>query len=97
MSYEFRGIVMDEDIKESIDRYANHGVPTGGFLQACIENNLSEAVGRADDRHMAMIPAIVGYLYNEVDRRCWGRAGVFGEWVKLKHEERREEQEASAQ
>lgn len=99
--YIFRGIALDDDIKESIDRYVKHGIPTGDFLRACIENNLSEAVARADEYCLPMIPAIVGYLYNEVDRRCWGHANACGEWVSRKRAERegmeRKEEDFSVQ
>ncbi len=88
MAYVFRGVTLSDDLRDSIDRYVEQGVQTGGFLQACIENNLCEAIGRADESSLAMLPAIVGYLYNEVDQRCWGRPGVFAEWINLKREER---------
>lgn len=88
--YQFRGIFLDSDTQESIDRYVKHGIPTGDFLRACIENNLSEAVARADEHRLPMIPAIIGYLYNEVDKRCWGHANACGEWITRKRAEREE-------
>ena len=34
---------------DSLRRYAQHHIPTGGFLQAVLENNLMQACGRADE------------------------------------------------
>lgn len=39
---------MRDNIKAAIDLYAKEKVPTGDFLKAVLENNLKEAVGRAD-------------------------------------------------
>ena len=72
-----------DNLKESIDRYVNDGIPTGGFLQACIENDLREAVARADDRNIRLIPEVVSYLYNDCPSNCWGHKGAFGKWIKL--------------
>jgi hypothetical protein len=83
MSYSCRGIVMDDEIKESIDAYVFAGRPTGGFLEAVIDNNLREAIARADERRLHMIPAIVAYFYNECDMRCWGSAGKYKEWLEF--------------
>lgn len=86
MSYVFHGIRLPDEIKASIDRYVQHGIPTGGFLQACIENDLREAVGRADFHNMHVLPAIVGYLYNECPMNCWGRKGIFKEWIQRRQQ-----------
>ncbi len=90
MSYTFYGMALPRDIEESIKRYVNDGVPTGGFLEACIENDLKEAVGRADMVNIRIIPTIVAYLYNETPAGCWGYKGAFEKWLKLKSEEKRE-------
>ena len=88
MSYTFRGVVLPDHLKESIDAYVNDGRPTGGFLAACIDNNLMEAVGRADEDNIQALSAIVGYLYNEVNGYCWGHDGAYKRWIELKQKER---------
>lgn len=87
MSYTFHGIRLPDELKASIDRYVSAGIPTGGFLQACIENDLREAVGRADFHNMHVLPAVIGYLVNEVPSPCWGYRGVFKNWIDLKRNE----------
>lgn len=88
MSYTFRGMRLPDDTQESIDRYVNAGVPTGGFLEAVISNDLREACGRADEVYMRCIPAIVAYLYNNCPGRCWGSPERYMEWINWKAEER---------
>lgn len=86
--YIFRGVTLPDNLQESLDAYNNDGRPTGDFLQACIENDLIGAFGRADEVSIAALPAIVGYLYNELDSRCWGHQGAFQEWIDRKRMER---------
>lgn len=88
-TYTFHGIRLPDELKASIDRYVSAGIPTGGFLQACIENDLREAVGRADHINMHALPAVIGYLYNDCPMNCWGRKGIFKEWIERKREERK--------
>lgn len=76
-----------DDLKASIDRYVETGCPTGGFLEACIDNNLSEAVGRADERNIRLLPEIVSYLYNHCPSGCWGKAGARKAWTEKKLKE----------
>ena len=88
MSYVFRGITLPDHLKESIDAYVNAGRPVGSFLEACIDNNFMEAVGRADADNIHILPAIVGYLYNEVNGYCWGHDGAYKRWIEMKQKER---------
>lgn len=97
MPFSFRGIELPEHVRESIDAYATEGRPTGGFLQAVIDNDLALAVMRADDENVRIIPAIVGYLYNCCPSRCHGFADAFEEWTKEKYEERQAARKESNQ
>ena len=80
--YTFRGVTLPADLIESIDAYVKDGRPTGDFLRAVINNDLKEAVVRADDNNLARIHAIVGYLYNECPIGCWGFAGAAERWTE---------------
>jgi hypothetical protein len=74
--------LIPEHIMASIDRYANDKIPTGGFLRACLENNLSEAIGRADSACQAALKEIVMYIYWEIPSVCWGSKEKVEEWLK---------------
>jgi hypothetical protein len=63
-------------------RYIDHHIPTGGFLEAVLSNDLKEAVGRADSQNMWLLPVIVAWLYNEAPMTCWGSRERVREWLK---------------
>ncbi len=90
MSYTFRDTFRDftipDHMLEGIERYIDHGIPPGHFLTAIITNNLREAVGRADDDNVQIIPAYVGYFYNEAPSACWGSIEKMNAWIN-KHME----------
>ncbi len=60
------------DIKEALDNYAMHGWPVGSFLTAVLENDLFEAMGRADSYNRATIHQICSYVFSELPSTCWG-------------------------
>lgn len=91
MGYKFHGQELPQHLQESLDRYVAAGIPTGGFLERVIENDLMGAVRNADLTNMFLLPVIVGYLYNKCPAGCWGRPGIFRDWIK-KHIEERERQ-----
>lgn len=70
-----------EEIKESLELYVKHKIKPGGFLTACLENNLSEAFGRADHINQARMFGIVQYMYNEIPSDCWGSPEKVEAWV----------------
>jgi hypothetical protein len=57
---------------QGINDYVHYGYETGGFLRACLENNLTEAVGRADPESLEVLRPIVMYLYNAVPFKIRG-------------------------
>lgn len=89
MSYIFHDMVLPHDLQESIDNYVQYGIPAGGFLEAVIDNDLSEACGRADDTNIKILPVIVAYFYNECPSGAWGFPGAHDRWVKRKLDERK--------
>ena len=76
------------DILDSIRRYAEHGVPTGSFLRAVLENDLREAFGRADDDNREAMFHIVRFCWNEIPGDCWGTPARVKAWID-KHAEAR--------
>ncbi len=66
---------------DSLDRYVNQRIPTGGFLEAVLSNNLREALGRADDENAAALRDIVAYIYNELPGACWGSPERVDAWL----------------
>jgi len=56
----------------AIERYVLRGADVGDFMTAVIENNLREAIGRADYENLAAIQQIVQLFYNYCPGNCWG-------------------------
>lgn len=50
----------------SLKRYAEQRIPTGGFLQAVLENDLMQAFHRADEENCEALFHICAYIYNEL-------------------------------
>lgn len=80
--YRFREFSIRPDMMGAIHRYIHHGLNPGHFLSAVIDNDLAEAVGRADDQNLRNLPAFVGYFYNEAPAACWGSKEKRIEWVR---------------
>lgn len=91
MVYTFRHFHIREDMMDVIQRYIEHGIAPGHFLSAVLDNDLREAVGRADDENLANLPAFVGYFYNEAPSQCWGSPEKRRAWLASKHERPAEE------
>ena len=72
---------MKQETKESIDRYVADRIPTGGFLEAVLCNNLKEALGRADTQNLKDIKEIVEYCYWEIPGVCWGSPEKVRAWL----------------
>lgn len=73
-------------ILEAINRYVEHRIPTGGFLQAVLENNLKEAVFRADKENSIPLKEIVNYIYWNIPFECWGSPEKVKKWLENKGE-----------
>jgi len=55
--------------------------PTGGFLQAVLENNLRQASARADPFNGPYLVAIMLFLNNYVPATSWGSVGEVEAWL----------------
>lgn len=75
------------DIRDALDAWGRESVPAGWFLTAVLENNLSEALSRADEQNLQVIIHIVAYVYNELPSACWGSAEKVSKWQgRFQHE-----------
>ncbi len=60
------------------------GAPAGSFLQAVIENDLTETFGAADVKNLNRLHTIVAWFYNHADTGCikgnapaWAESGGY--------------------
>ena len=82
--FGFRRFVIREEMIEALEGYVQNRLPVGCFLQAILENNLVEALGRADEQNLLNIPAYGAWLYNEAPGNCWGSPEIVKEWLKAR-------------
>ena len=78
-------MTIPERMKSAIDRYVADHTPTGGFLEAVLSNDLTGALGMADEENRAMLFNIVSYCYNEIPGDCWGTPAKVHEWLAARH------------
>lgn len=68
-------------VKTAIDNYVENRWEPGSFTTAVLENNLKEAIGRADVHSMAALKDIVMYCYWEIPGQCWGSPEKVDAWL----------------
>lgn len=73
-------------MQDSLLEYVHNGRLTGDFLRAVMCNDLSGAVGHADDENLPLIPIYVRWLYNVAPNGCHGSVEQARKWKGLKHE-----------
>jgi len=75
---------MKDSTKESIARYVKERIPTGGFLQQVLCNNLAGAVTSADSQNLNDIHEIVMYCMWEIPSTCWGSEELVEKWLSTR-------------
>lgn len=81
MSNGYRNFVVPEHMREGLVSYVERRVMPGDFLRAIIENNLHEAVARADGTNIEQLPAFVNFFYNHAPSPCWGSPASMKAWL----------------
>lgn len=79
--------LIPEHMHGALKRYIDDGILPGGFLSAVLQNNLKEAVGRADHLNMDKLPDYIRFLYNFAPSPCWGSEEKVSAWIEM-HEHR---------
>lgn len=75
---------LPEHMRSGARLWIEHGIPPGSFLMAVIENNLKEAVFRADGINLPRLPDFVSFFYNEAPSDCWGSKAKAEAWAQMK-------------
>jgi hypothetical protein len=70
------------------------GLPTGDFLRAVLENNLEQAISRADDINIHALPHIVAYVRECVPSIAWGSSEKVNRWLSKDRDSTRKAFEA---
>ncbi len=82
--YDYSGL--PEGLRDGMKRYVEDGIHAGGFLTACLENDLVGAVNRADENNLPRLQDIVHWLYWEAPHVCWGTKEKVYDWLSHRAE-----------
>lgn len=72
--------ILPEHCRDGMQRYVEEGIIPGAFLTAVLENNLVEAVGRADNINIHRLRDYAIFLYNELPSSAWGSPEKVERW-----------------
>ena len=72
----------------AIERYIDNGIHPGGFLAAVIENDLKEAVNRADNKNIRALPEYVRWFYNHAPLVAWGYKGAIADYQRWLYDQK---------
>lgn len=59
-------------LRDGLERFIIQGGPVGSFLTAVLDNDLREAVSRADDDSLKALKPILQFLYGFAPAGCHG-------------------------
>jgi len=73
---------LPEDLQTSVARWIEEGnaYDLPGFMVACLQNNLMDAVARADNANFQRLPDIMRWIYCNAPIDCWGSKEKFENW-----------------
>lgn len=77
--------LLPEHIQDGVRRYIEDKLPTGDFLKGVIENNLTEAICRADKVNLYQLREIVQWFYTYAPDPCWGSKEKREKWLRRKN------------
>jgi DNA-directed RNA polymerase specialized sigma24 family protein len=72
--------LLPSHLQQGMSRYLEHGIETGSFLRAVLENDFEQAILRADPcclRAMRHIALFLGYVPPE----AWGSRLIVESWI----------------
>lgn len=70
------------NIANGLKLYVEHRIKPGHFLTAVLENNLSQAINRADSESLSNLKEIVCFVYNDLPGTCWGSPDKVRGWLQ---------------
>jgi hypothetical protein len=73
---------LPEHMRDAMKLYLEDRISPGSFLRAVLENNLSEAVSRADHINLGYLSNIVSFCYNDIPSAAWGSPEKVEAWLK---------------
>ena len=75
--------ILPEHMQHGAKLYIEHGIISGSFLTAVMENDLVYAFGAADETNRFAMFDWARFLYNEAPVNCWGSRENVEKWRAL--------------
>ena len=76
-------------LHDGLVRYLVDGIKPGSFLTAVLENNLLDAVTRANpEAHFQSLPTLLRFLANHVPTTAWGSRAAVVAWSSARRKRR---------
>lgn len=72
---------LPEGLQDGMKLYIEEGIRAGGFLTACLENDLVGAVNKADPDNLPRLQEIVRWIFWEIPHDCWGSPERVARWI----------------
>ncbi|MEO0729080.1 MAG: hypothetical protein AAFY64_01710 [Pseudomonadota bacterium] len=66
---------------DALRRYIVEGYPPNHFLRAVLENDLMEALARADDANLEALEAYCAWLRTYAPSAAYGSPGRVADWI----------------
>ncbi|OFZ82696.1 MAG: hypothetical protein A2603_02680 [Bdellovibrionales bacterium RIFOXYD1_FULL_55_31] len=79
-------VLVPEHLQNGLRGYFVHGHIPGDFLTSVLENDLLEAVTRADEDSFSGLRGLVIFLWNYTPSSAWGSRENVGQWVEERKE-----------
>jgi hypothetical protein len=76
-----RAYGVPDHVREGLELYLVHHVPTGGAVRAILENDLTQTFNRADPATLAGLVPIVAFLIHEAPAEAWGSPALVRAWL----------------
>lgn len=81
LRHHLRETGVPENLHDGIVAYLTERRPTGSFLKAVLENDLAQAVLRADPVTIKRIRETVLFLHNYAPSPSWGSPHTVASWL----------------
>ena len=73
--------MLPEHMRDSMERYIQHGVEPGGFMFSILENDFVHAYQRADQTNKRALANYALFLFEYAPSECWGNRPRVQKWI----------------
>ncbi len=79
---DYSSSLLPEQYRGGLQRYIEHRIQTGGFLESVLRNDLMEACARIDDNQRVNFWNLAKWIYNNVPGCARGSHEKVQDWLR---------------